>query len=94
LAVLAHRHQVPFYIAAPCSTVDPATPNGAAIPIEERAEEEVTSLFGHPVAPPGTRAFNPAFDVTPAELIAGIVTEEGVVRAPYDLTYNNPSREA
>ncbi|MDX2000318.1 MAG: S-methyl-5-thioribose-1-phosphate isomerase [Thermoanaerobaculia bacterium] len=94
LAVLAARHGVPFYIAAPCSTVDPATPNGAAIPIEERAEEEVTSLFGHPVAPPGTRAFNPAFDVTPAELIAGIVTEEGVVRAPYDLTYNNPSRTA
>jgi methylthioribose-1-phosphate isomerase len=85
LAVLAHRHGVPFYIAAPRSTVDLATPNGAAIPIEERAEAEVTSVFGHPVAPPGTRAFNPAFDVTPAELITGIVTEEGVVLGDYEL---------
>lgn len=83
LAVLAARHGVPFYVAAPRSTIDLATPDGAAIPIEERAEEEVTSVFGQAVAPPGTRAFNPAFDVTPAELIAGIVTEAGVVRAPF-----------
>jgi methylthioribose-1-phosphate isomerase len=84
VAVLAHRHQVPFYIAAPLSTIDRATPNGAAIPIEERKESEVTEVFGTRVAPDDTSALNFAFDVTPAELITGIITEVGVLRAPYE----------
>lgn len=83
LAVLCARHRVPFYVAAPTSTVDLALATGAAIPIEERPPEEVTSVFGAPIAPAGVKAFNPSFDVTPAELIAGIVTEHGVARPPY-----------
>jgi methylthioribose-1-phosphate isomerase len=74
LAVLARHHGIPFYVVAPTSTVDPATPDGTAIPIEERDPSEVTSRFP---------ARNPAFDVTPAELITAIVTEEGVHRAPF-----------
>ena len=83
VAVLCARHGVPFYVAAPRSTIDPRTPDGDGIPIEERSEEEVTSVFGTRVAPIGTRARNPAFDVTPAELIAAIVTEVGVLRPPF-----------
>jgi methylthioribose-1-phosphate isomerase len=75
LAVLAARHGVPFYVAAPLSTIDPATPDGGAIPIEEREPAEVLE---------GGEAFNPAFDVTPAELVTAIVTEAGVLEAPYD----------
>jgi methylthioribose-1-phosphate isomerase len=74
LAVLARHHGIPLYVVAPTSTVDPATPAGAAIPIEERDGAEITARFA---------ARNPAFDVTPAELIAAIVTEDGVHRAPY-----------
>jgi methylthioribose-1-phosphate isomerase len=84
VAVLAHRHKVPFYVAAPLSTIDRATPNGAAIPIEERKPLEVTEVFGTRVAPEDTQAVNFAFDVTPAELITAIVTEVGVLRAPYE----------
>jgi methylthioribose-1-phosphate isomerase len=84
LAVLAARHGIPFYIAAPVSTVDPATPDGAAIPIEERAALEVLQVRGQAIAPAGTDVRNPSFDVTPAELIGGIITDEGVVRAPFD----------
>jgi methylthioribose-1-phosphate isomerase len=76
LAVLAERHGVPFYVAAPLSTIDPATPDGAAIPIEERDPGEVLS-------PSDGDAFNPAFDVTPAELVTAIVTEAGVLHPPY-----------
>ncbi len=83
VAVLAHRHGVPFYVAAPLSTIDRNTPNGAAIPIEERLGVEVTEVFGTQVAPDGTSAMNFAFDVTPAELITGIVTEVGVLKPPY-----------
>ena len=83
VAVLADRHDVPFYVAAPLSTIDRATPSGDKIPIEERAGEEVTALHGTSVAPTDTEAFNLAFDVTPAELVAGIITEEGVLRPPY-----------
>ncbi len=83
LAVLARRHGVPFYVAAPLSTVDLATPDGAAIPIEERAAAEVTDVFGTRIAPDDTAAANPAFDVTPAELITAIITEVGVVRPPF-----------
>jgi methylthioribose-1-phosphate isomerase len=74
LAVLADRHGVPFYVAAPVSTIDPATPDGSAIPIEERDPGEVLA---------GGDAFNPAFDVTPAELVTAIVTEAGVLTPPY-----------
>jgi methylthioribose-1-phosphate isomerase len=83
VAVLAHRHKVPFYVAAPLSTIDLATPDGAAIPIEERRTVEVTEVFGTRVAPADTDALNFAFDVTPAELITAIITEVGVLRAPY-----------
>lgn len=83
VAVLANRHDVPFYIAAPLSTIDRATPDGAAIPIEERQAGEVTDVFGRRIAPEGTEALNFAFDVTPNELITGIITEVGVLEAPY-----------
>ena len=84
LAVLAARHGVPFYVAAPTSTIDPSTMSGDHIEIEERDPEEVTHAFGTRIAPEGAPALNPAFDVTPAELVAAIVTERGVVRPPYD----------
>jgi methylthioribose-1-phosphate isomerase len=83
LAVLAARHGVPFYVCAPISSVDLSTPDGAAIPIEERAAREVTEVRGRQVAPVGTAVWNPAFDVTPAELISGLVTEEGVLQPPF-----------
>ncbi|HEY9720848.1 MAG TPA: S-methyl-5-thioribose-1-phosphate isomerase [Oscillatoriaceae cyanobacterium] len=83
LAVLAHAHGIPFYIAAPFSTIDPSVPDGAGIPIEERAAEEVTHFRGTPVAPSGMPVANPSFDVTPARLITGIITERGVLQAPY-----------
>lgn len=84
VAVLAARHNVPFYVAAPLSTIDRDTPTGADIPIEEREDVEVTEVFGTRVAPAGTLATNIAFDVTPAELIAGIITEMGVLEAPFE----------
>ncbi|MDF1564884.1 MAG: S-methyl-5-thioribose-1-phosphate isomerase [Deltaproteobacteria bacterium] len=83
VAVLAHRHGIPFYVAAPTSTVDLETATGEGIPIEERSEEEVTHLVGVQLAPTGVKARNPAFDVTPAELVTAIITEQGVARAPY-----------
>ncbi|HXF38053.1 MAG TPA: S-methyl-5-thioribose-1-phosphate isomerase [Actinomycetota bacterium] len=83
LAVLARHHDVPFYVAAPTSTIDPATPSGDRIVVEERDPAEVTAPLGIPVAPEGTPARNPAFDVTPAELLTAIVTERGVLRPPF-----------
>jgi methylthioribose-1-phosphate isomerase len=83
LAVLAERHEVPFVVCAPLSSVDLETPDGSAIPIEDRAASEVTEIRGMRIAPEGTAVRNPAFDVTPAELITAIVTEEGVLRAPF-----------
>jgi len=83
LAVLAQRHRVPFYVVAPLSSVDLSTPDGASIPIEERPADEVTTVRGTRIAPAGTAVFNPAFDVTPAELITAIITEEGAVSAPF-----------
>jgi methylthioribose-1-phosphate isomerase len=82
-AVLARHHDVPFYVAAPISTVDLDTPTGGDIPIEEREAEEVTSPMGFDLAEPGTPVANPAFDVTPAELVSAIVTDRGVIRQPY-----------
>jgi methylthioribose-1-phosphate isomerase len=83
LAVLAAHHRLPFYVAAPWSTVDLETARGDAIPIEERADEEVLTLAGQRIAPAGVRARYPAFDVTPASLVTALVTERGVVRAPH-----------
>ena len=84
VAVLANAHGVPFYIAAPVSTIDPKTPNGAAIPIEERSAAEVTSIGGTAIAPENVAVRHPAFDVTPARLITAIITDRGVLRAPYE----------
>lgn len=83
LAAVAHRHGVPFYIAAPRSTIDPSCVSGEAIPIEFRAAREVGGWGDIRWAPDGLDAYNPAFDVTPAELIAGIITEAGVARQPF-----------
>jgi methylthioribose-1-phosphate isomerase len=83
LAVLARYHDIPFYVAAPLSTVDFATPDGSQIPVEERAAEEVTHVQGLPVAPPEALALNLAFDVTPHDLISGIITERGVLTPPF-----------
>jgi methylthioribose-1-phosphate isomerase len=79
LALAARANGLPLYVLAPSSTIDPATPDGAAIPIELRAEEEVTAWRGVPAAADGVAAWNPAFDVTPAELVSAIVTDRGVV---------------
>lgn len=84
LAVLAHRHGIPFYVVAPTSTIDLKTPDGSAVPIEERHPDEVRRWSGVPVAPEGADVFNPAFDVTPAELVTAVITEKGVVRPPYE----------
>lgn len=83
LAVMARRHGVPFYVAAPLSSIDLNCRSGADIPIEERAQTEVTEFAGKRVAPSGVSAFNPAFDVTPAELVSAIITERGIARPPY-----------
>lgn len=83
LAVLAHHHEIPFYVAAPMSTVDLSIPDGSHIRIEERDPEEVRGFGGTRTAPAEAAVFNPAFDVTPASLVSAIVTERGVVRPPY-----------
>jgi methylthioribose-1-phosphate isomerase len=83
LAVLARRHGVPFYVAAPLSSIDLECETGAAIPIEERSSRELTEFAGKQVAPKGVATFNPAFDVTPAELVTAIVTERGIAYPPY-----------
>jgi methylthioribose-1-phosphate isomerase len=82
VAVLARRHRLPFYVAAPTSTFDPKTADGSAIQIEERPAHEVTGYRGVRWAPEGIAVRNPAFDVTPAELIAGIICEKGIVLEP------------
>jgi methylthioribose-1-phosphate isomerase len=83
LAVLARAHRIPFYVAAPVSTIDPATRRGADIVIEERSAREVLRIGSVSIAPPGTRAAHPAFDVTPPRLVTAIITERGVARPPY-----------
>jgi methylthioribose-1-phosphate isomerase len=84
LAVLAKENQVPFYVAAPVSTFDLTLASGASIPIEQRSAEEVTHVFGVPVAPENIAVENPAFDVTPARYVTAIISERGVARAPYE----------
>jgi methylthioribose-1-phosphate isomerase len=84
VAVLAKENGVPFFVAAPISTLDLTLPSGDAIPIEQRAASEVTHLFGQQVAPTGTLVQNPAFDVTPARYVTAIITEKGVARGPFE----------
>jgi methylthioribose-1-phosphate isomerase len=81
--VLARENGIPFFVAAPISTLDLTLASGDDIPIEQRAAAEVTHVFGVPVAPEGTQVQNPAFDVTPNRYVSAIVTERGVARAPY-----------
>src|SRR4029453_18209261 len=83
VAVLAHEHKVPFYVAAPLSTIDLATPDGDHIPIEERDQREVSHLGSARLTPIGAQIRNPAFDVTPHHFISGIITERGIFRPPY-----------
>ena len=83
VAILAHAHDIPFYVAAPTSTLDLSLDTGDQIPIEERASEEVTEGFGKRTAPEGIKVYSPAFDVTPARLITAIITEKGIARPPY-----------
>ena len=81
--MLAKEHGIPFYIAAPVSTIDISLKTGAKIPIEERKAEEVTHFRGVPIAPEGIAATNPAFDVTPHKYIIAIITEKGIIKEPY-----------
>ena len=83
VAVMAHEHKIPFYVAAPCSTIDLGTPDGDHIPIEQRGAKELTHLGGTQLAPDAAKVWNPAFDVTPHRYISGIITERGVLRPPY-----------
>jgi methylthioribose-1-phosphate isomerase len=83
LAVMARRHKVPFYVAAPLSSIDLNCPSGASIPIEQRNGNELTEFRGKQIAPKGVSTFNPAFDVTPAELVTAIITERGIAYPPY-----------
>lgn len=84
LAILARAHDIPFYVSAPLSTVDVTAARGADIEIEERDPREVTEAFGRRTAPNGIDVYNPAFDITPAELVTAIITEEGVIRPPFE----------
>jgi methylthioribose-1-phosphate isomerase len=84
VAVLAKEHGIPFYVAAPISTVDLATPDGSKIPIEQRNAREVTHIAGKQMVPDGVEVENPAFDVTPAKYVTAIITERGIARAPYE----------
>ncbi|MBI4411669.1 MAG: S-methyl-5-thioribose-1-phosphate isomerase, partial [Deltaproteobacteria bacterium] len=83
LAIVAQKHDIPFYVAAPLSTIDMSIDSGEKIPIEERPAREVTHLQDKPVAPIGVPVKNPAFDVTPNELVTAIITEKGIARSPY-----------
>lgn len=93
IAVLAKRHSIPFYVAAPLSTIDPKIPDGSQIPIEERDHVEVTKVGSEQVAPDFVNVFNPAFDKTPAELVTAIITERGVAKPPYDKSIADLFRE-
>jgi methylthioribose-1-phosphate isomerase len=94
VAVLAKEHNIPFYVAAPISTIDLATPDGSKIPIEQRNPAEVTHIAGKAITPEGVGIENPAFDVTPAKYVTAIVTELGIARPPYDESLASLVREA
>src|SRR5438105_12209455 len=89
IAILAKEHGIPFYVAAPFSTVDLDTPTGEHIPIEQRSTREVTHFAGKQIAPDGVRIENPAFDVTPHRYVTAIITERGIARAPFDESLRN-----
>jgi methylthioribose-1-phosphate isomerase len=89
VAVLAKEHGIPFYVAAPFSTVDLKTPDGSGIPIEQRNRKEVSHIAGRRMVPEGVGIENPAFDVTPAKYVTAIVTEKGIARAPYKESLQN-----
>jgi methylthioribose-1-phosphate isomerase len=84
VAVLAREHDIPFYVAAPISTIDFACPDGSQVPIEQRDAREVTHIAGKQMTPDGVSIENPAFDVTPAKYVTAIITERGIARAPYE----------
>jgi len=88
LAVLAKAHNIPFYVAAPSSTIDLSLKDGSQIPIEERSPEEIKKISGVCIAPAGVKAYNPAFDVTPADFITAIITEKGIFKKPYIKSLN------
>ena len=94
VALLAKAHGIPFYVAAPLSTFDMKIAQGDEIPIEMRASSEVTDGFGRRTAPEGVAVYNPAFDVTPAKLIAGLITERGILRPPFDQSIRTAFQEA
>jgi len=94
VAVLAKEHGIPFYVAAPISTVDLETPDGSKIPIEQRNPAEVSHIAGKPITPAGVGIENPAFDVTPAQYVTAIVTERGIARAPYGESLQRLSQES
>src|SRR5262249_31446738 len=84
LAVLARAHAIPFYVVAPTSTIDLALASGEDIPVEQRHPDEITVIQGKSIAPSGVLATNPAFDITPSDYITAIITEKGVIHAPYE----------
>jgi methylthioribose-1-phosphate isomerase len=94
VAVLAKEHRIPFYVAAPISTVDLATPDGSGIPIENRNVKEVSHIAGKQMVPDGVEIENPAFDVTPAKYVTAIITERGIARAPYEDSLRKLAEEA
>ena len=89
VAVLAKEHGIPFYVAAPISTIDLATPDGSGIPIEERNAKEVTHLGSTRLTPQAAKVRNPAFDVTPHKYVTAIITERGIARAPFSESLPN-----
>ena len=92
VAVLAKEHGIPFYVAAPFSTIDLNTPDGSKIPIEQRSSKEVTHIAGKQMTPDGVQIENPAFDVTPHKYVTAIITERGVLRAPYSESLRDVSQ--
>src|SRR4030088_2720074 len=94
VAVLGKEHGIPFYVAAPISTVDLETPDGSLIPIEQRNAREVTHIAGKQMVPDGVQVENPAFDVTPAKYVSAIITEKGIARAPYEDSLQNLAKKA
>jgi methylthioribose-1-phosphate isomerase len=82
--MMARAHGVPFYVAAPLSSIDLATADGSAIPIEQRSAREITHLGAIQLTPDGASVWNPAFDITPHDLVTGIITEKGIARPPYE----------
>jgi methylthioribose-1-phosphate isomerase len=94
VAVLAKEHDIPFYVAAPFSTIDLETADGGDIPIEQRNTREVTHIAGKQMVPDGVEVENPAFDVTPAKYVSAIITERGIARAPYKESLRKLAEEA